>query len=275
MGLIDASLLLIVGFVIGLPMSMVGLGGGLFIVPALILVFGLPAQNAVAISLVAMCGTTFSASFGYIRQGRVDYKLGLLYDILDVPGVVAGAYLTTILPKDILAGLCGFFIMFISLLLIKKRRSVVFSSKNSEQRIGNEWERKKIDSSNQIFEYVIRRPSLALISSFTGGLVTGLVGLGGGITDTTTMILLGVPPHIAVATSEFAMALTNGTGVVAHGILQNIVWEYAVPMTVGTFLGAQIGVWAAKRVKGETLAKMLSAIAFILGLRLILLLFLP
>jgi len=275
MGLIDASLLLLLGFAVGVPMSMVGLGGGLLIAPALILVFGLPAQNAVAISLVAMMGTTVSASIGYIRHGRVDYKLGLLYDVLDVPGVIAGAYLTTVLPKNILAGLCGLFIMSISLLLIKNRRnrSAARSTKKGEQNTGIAWRRRKVDSFNQIFEYVISKPSLALISSFTGGLVTGLAGLGGGITDTTTMILIGVPPHIAVATSEFAMALTNGMGVVAHGVLQNILWDYAFPLTIGTFFGAQIGVLATKRVKGVTLTKMLSAIALILGLRLILLLF--
>lgn len=271
MSLIDASLLLIIGFVVGVPMSMVGLGGGLLIVPTLILAFGLPPQNAVAISLVAMVGTTFSASIGYIRHCRVDYKLALLYDILDIPGVVAGAYLTTILPRDILTGLCGLFILTISLLLIgNRKRRVVSSTKNCEQANGVKWRRRRVDSSNQVFEYFISKPSLALVSSFTGGLVTGLVGLGGGITDTTSMILLGVPPHIAVATSEFAMVFSNGIGVGAHGVLQNILWDYAIPLTFGTFIGAQIGVLAARRVKSETLTKMLSGIALILGLRLIL-----
>ncbi len=271
MSLIDASLLLILGFVVGVPMSMVGLGGGLLIVPTLILVFGLPAQNAVAISLVAMVGTTFSATIGYIRHGRVDYKLGLLYDLLDVPGVALGAYLTTILPRDILTGLCGLFIMSISLVLIRNRKNRTDVSTAKAQENGRlVWRRRKVDSSNHTFEYTIRRPSLALLSSFTGGLVTGLVGLGGGITDATTMILVGVSPHIAVATSEFAMALTNGTGMIAHGVLQNILWDYAVPLTVGTLVGAQIGVLAAKRVKGDTLMKLLSVFALVLGLSLIL-----
>jgi uncharacterized membrane protein YfcA len=87
------------------------------------------------------------------------------------------------------------------------------------------------------------------------------------------MILLGVPPHIAIATSEFAMALTNGFGVVAHGVLQNILWDWAIPLTVGTFVGAQLGTWASERVQAHTLSKILIAIAFVLGLRLILLLF--
>lgn len=248
--------------------------GVFIIVPTLILVFRLPAQNAVAISLVAMCGTTFSAAFGYIRQRKVDYKLSLLYDVLDVPGVVSGAYITTILPKDVLVGVCGFFIVFISLLLVRNRQVTSSPPKNKETSISEKgWRRRMNDSSNQVFEYAIRRPSLALVSSFMGGLVTGLAGLGGGITDTTTMILLGVPPHIAVASSEFAMVLTNGTGVIAHGILQNILLEYAVPLTIGTILGAQMGTLVAKRTKRKTLRQILFVIALLLGLRLILMLF--
>ena len=272
MWLVEAFILLAFGFGVGVPMAMVGLGGGVLIVPALILVFGLPAPNAVAVSLVAITGTTVSASIGYIRQRRVDYKLSLLYDVLDIPGVVAGAYLTTILPRNVLTGLCGLFVVIISLLLIRNRRAKGPSTRN----VGGtrwQWRRTRIDSSNQSFEYVISRPSLALVSSFLSGFVVGLAGLGGGITDTTTMILLGVPPHIAVASSEFAMALTNGVGVISHGILQNILWDYAIPLTVGTFIGAQIGVLASKRAKGETLTKILSAIALLLGLRLILIFF--
>ena len=64
--------LLMLGFIVGLPASMCGLGGGFILVPTLILVFNLPPQSAIAISLVAMCGTTISASIGYIKQKRVD-----------------------------------------------------------------------------------------------------------------------------------------------------------------------------------------------------------
>ncbi len=135
------------------------------------------------------------------------------------------------------------------------------------------WRRRISDTSNKVFEYEIRKPILAMTSSLMSGLVTGLAGLGGGITDTTTMILLGIPTHIAIATSEFAMALTNGAGVLAHGILQNISIEYAIPLTIGTILGAQIGVLVAKRTKRKTLKKILSVVAFLLSLRLILRLF--
>jgi len=262
--------LLMLGIIVGLPASMCGLGGGFILVPTLILVFNLSPQNAIAISLVAMCGTTISAALGYIKQKRVDYKLALLYDVFDIPGVIVGAYLTTILPKNLLIGLCGFFILFLSLLMLRNLRTRK-TSKNEELDMAcNGWGRKVSDSMNQVFEYKIRRPSLIVISSLLSGLVTGLVGLGGGITDTTTMILLGIPSHIAIASSEFAMALTNGAGVITHGFLQNISIGYAIPITIGTILGAQVGVLLAKRTKQKTLKRILPVVSLLFSIRLIL-----
>ena len=103
--------------------------------------------------------------------------------------------------------------------------------------------------------------------------MAGLSGLGGGITDVSTMMLLGIPPHIAVASSEFAMAITNGFGVLAHGFLNNILIEYAVPLTLGTVVGAQVGCLLAQRVEGKTIRVILSIIAFLAGFRLILSIF--
>ncbi|PVX24600.1 MAG: hypothetical protein CW691_07145 [Candidatus Bathyarchaeum sp.] len=259
--------LVLLGFIVGLPASMCGLGGGFILVPTLILVFNLAPQNAIAISLVAMCGTTISSSIGYIKQKRVDYKLALLYDIVDIPGVIFGAYLTTILPQNLLIGVCGFVILVLSMLVIRDLRTKNCPEPNSNIDCG--WGRKVNDSMNKVFEYQIRKPGLILVSSLLSGLVTGLAGLGGGITDTTTMMLLGVPAHIAVASSSFAMALTNGVGVITHGFLQNIPLEYAVPITVGTIIGAQVGVLVAKRTKQKTLKMILAIVSFIFSVRLI------
>jgi len=275
MNLVGVFLVFVLGFLISIPSSMVGLAGGFLFVPLLIIVFGLSAQNAAAVSLVAICGTTFSATLGYVRQGRVDYKLGLLYDVLDIPGVILGAFLTTVLSSDLLRGIYGFFILFISLLLIRFKGVVSSTNgKRSRKSKGMSWKRRITDSSGEtLVEYTVRSPGWALVSSFAGGIVTGLAGLGGGMTDTSTMILLGVPPPIAAASSEFAMAVTNGVGVIAHGLLQNILIEFALPMTVGTVIGAQIGCSLSKRVGAKTLRTILASIAFLSGLRLILSLF--
>lgn len=87
------------------------------------------------------------------------------------------------------------------------------------------------------------------------------------------MILLGVPPHIAAASSEFAMALTNLIGVIAHGLLNNIRVEYALPLTAGTVVGAQVGSFLARRVRGEIIQDILALTALLMGLRLLFLSF--
>lgn len=263
--------LLLLGVGVGLPASMCGLGGGFILVPTLILVFNLAPQNAIAISLVAMVGTTISASLGYIKQRRVDFKLALLYDIFDVPGVIFGAYLTTVLPNNFLIGICGLLILVLSVLMLRNCRKPACTETTIETNTAcNAWERKVYDSMNKVFEYNIRKPGLILVSSLLSGLVTGLAGLGGGITDTTTMMLLGVPAHIAVASSEVAMALTNGAGVITHGFLQNIPIGYALPITIGTIVGAQIGVLVARRTKQKTLKIILTLVALLFSARLIL-----
>ena len=266
------SVLLLLGIAVGVPASMCGLGGGFILVPTLILVFNLAPQHAIAISLVAMCGTTISATLGYIKQKRVDYKLAILYDIFDIPGVILGAYLTTILPQNILVGTCGLFILVLSTLMLKDIRTKKEPKLTCVKEIKSEkgWTRKVNDCTNHIFEYKIRKPGFIVLSSLLSGLVTGLAGLGGGITDTTTMMLLGVPAHIAVASSEFAMALTNGAGVITHGFFQNIAIDYALPVTIGTIIGAQIGVFLAKRTKQKTLKTILTVIAMFFSVRLIL-----
>jgi uncharacterized membrane protein YfcA len=269
MNSIEALLVFVLGFAVGVPSSMVGLGGGIIIVPALIILFQVPAQNAIAISLVAILGTTVSSTLGYMRHKAVDYKLGLLYDILDVPGIVLGAYITTFLPENVLAGICGAFILFITIMLIRSKRkpeSPVTIPGESETR---EWNRIRVDHKGRAVSYALKNPLLALGSSFVGGIVTGLAGLGGGITDVSSMILLGIPTHIAVASSEFAMAITNGVGVITHGLLNNLLIEYAIPVTVGTVIGAQLGCAFANRVKGKTIRNILAVLAILSALRLL------
>ncbi len=250
------------GTLIGALSSVIGFGGGFLIVPSLILLFNLEVNHVVGISLFAITATAISATLGYLRQKRIDYKLGLFYNILDFPGVILGAWLTTIVPHRILTAFCGFLVMIISLLLFKNK-----TSEHGKLHNGGWLENKFIDSSGKIFRYSLKSPFLALISSFLGGFVTGLAGLGGGITDTSTMILLGVPPHVAVATSEFAMAMSNLVGALSHGFLKNILYEYAIPLAIGTFLGAQIGCKIAFKINKKILTKIIALVAFFISLK--------
>jgi uncharacterized membrane protein YfcA len=287
-------IILIASIIISTLVSMVGLGGGILFIPLLVLVFEIPIESAVAISLCGMTATTTSATISYWRQKKINYKLGLLYNILDIPGVILGAYLSKILPSWVLSLNAGAIIIALAALLLGKNvkkkcddetvvldnKKIVISEGGTQSceikeeiiktnlRYPNLQEKFKV-SWSKLWEG-IPHPTLILLSSFLGGLITGMVGMGGGTADTTSMILSGVPIDIAAGTSAFAMMMTNVVGITTHGFLGNILWEYAIPLTIGAALGAQLGGLLCKRLNAQILKTVLCCLAIFAGLRLLL-----
>lgn len=265
MDLIGVLIITGIGLAIGTVSSMIGLGGGFLIVPTLVLVFYLPTQKAVGTSLMTITFTTLSATLAYALQRRIDYKLGLWLDLLDIPGVIAGAYITTLLTSKVLASLFGIFLMAVAFYVIRQ--------KNMEETPGTRmpstgWKRELIDSSGKKFDYIVRRPLFGLVSSFTGGFVAGMFGVGGGLVDTAAMILvLGIPTHIAIATSMFGMTITAVAGMIAQGAFGNIAYDYAIPLIIGVVCGAQVGSLIAKRLESRTLRNIFSVAMILIGLR--------
>ena len=115
-------LALILGILIGLLCSMVGLGGGILIIPGSIFILGFSPRDAIVISLFTMTGTTLSASIRYMKMKLVKYRLSMLYNLLDIPGVIVGAILTIMIANNILAGICGAFIIALAIMLFRKKK---------------------------------------------------------------------------------------------------------------------------------------------------------
>ncbi|MEM2087205.1 MAG: sulfite exporter TauE/SafE family protein [Thermoproteota archaeon] len=266
---VEAISLILIAFASTTLLSAVGLAGGVLIVPALILIFRLESRYASGTSIFAIIFGIFSAAFTYFRQRRVDVKLALLFDTLDILGVVAGAYLAVILPSLVTALLMGVFLIFSAWRLWA---GGVKHPKNFERRRRRiAIKRRLTDREGNIYEYELGVPELALsqLASILSGVATGLFGIGGGAVDTTVMMLIGVPPHVAVATSVFGMTITKIAGLFSHLALGNVLPEYGVPLAVGATLGGQLGPRISKRLRPLMLRKALSIVVLIVGLRMI------
>lgn len=307
-------IIFIAAICISLLVSMIGLGGGIIYLPMLILIFGLPTENAVAVSLCGMTATTVSATIAYWNQNKINIRLAIIYNLLDIPGVLLGAWLTLILHENVLSFIAGSIIIVMASMLLRKktRKSDEIENERIESKTqdangsqksdngknstlsglqGTESEANKKASHEEsnmeptsngkstdnvlkrVWEKLwkdIPRPGFILLSSFVGGFITGLVGVGGGTTDTTSMIILGVPIDVAAATSAFAMAMTNTLAVTTHGAFGNILWEYALPLAIGAVIGAQLGGKLSKRVNSTFLKYLLCTFAIVSGFRLLL-----
>lgn len=258
-----------IGLFIGIICSIVGLGGGVLIIPTSIFILGFDPKSAIVVSLFSMTGLTISASISYMKKRMVNYRLAMLYNIWDIPGVILGGLITIVIASNVLAGVCGATIIFLAILLFKKDTSHFSEAKDSNNQNSDENKDQTKSKLN------INNPYIASFSSFSGGFITGLVGLGGGTADTTSMILLGMDPKKAAATSEFAMASTAFFGLLMHFLIGtyegSLIWPIFI--SLGMIIGAQIGTYLSTRIDSTIVRKLLACLAAYTGILLLLLMF--
>ena len=256
-------LLPIFGFLIGTVASMVGVGGGVFIVPLLTLLCGFSPSEAVGTSLATIVFTSLASTVNYARQKRIYYKTGIILAITTVPGAVLGAHTTSVIDERLLGLIFGCFLFFVALRLILK---LGFSkNKHSDTEKSN-----PVDSESSLFESKNRVLS-GVVLGFFAGLSSGLLGIGGGSLMVPIMVLaMGMPMHITVATSMFTMIFTSTSGVIEHFRLDHINLEYALLLVLGTIFGAQLGAYASKRISGRNLRRVFGLVLIIVSIRMIL-----
>jgi uncharacterized membrane protein YfcA len=271
--LVTSALLVLLGLFSGFLGGLLGVGGGIIVVPILILAFNLRAQQAVGTSLVMIIFTALSATFAYSRQKRLDWKVGLMGAVVTVPGAVIGAYLTQFFSSNSLTIIFGVFLFFIAASMFRQSNRTTSRDKiqaeTKRKTTRSVWKRKIIDAYGNVFQYDANiYTGLALL--FVGGLASGFFGIGGGLIVVPILAgIVGLPMHIAVATSMLTMIFTSVSGVATHIMLGHVLFEYAAPIVVGIVVGAQLGARTAKRLRSVSLQRVFAVVVVVIGIILI------
>lgn len=252
----------LLGFLAAIVAVMTGVGGGVFFVPLLTLAYGLVPAHAVGTSLLVIVFSGLSASLGYAKQKKIFFRTGLLLAVATVPGTVVGAFLTSILSSDVLGLIFGVFLSIVAIRIISV--SKVFRKRKAEQ-----VNLKVVESEHELFENKTRF-AMGFGLSFFAGLVSSLLGIGGGVLLVPIMALVMLMPiHVVVATSMFTMIFTSLSGVAQHYTLGNIDFSYALLLAVGAIVGAQVGAWLCKRISGESLRIIFAVVLIIVSVQMI------
>lgn len=261
-----------IGLLAGAIGALVGLGGGIIIVPSLLylgtstnIIDELTPQVAVGVSTVIMIFTGLSSTLSYLKHKVVDYKAGLIFFIGSAPYGIIGANVNKNLNAEAFSLYFGIFMVFMAIVLLVKNRLKPMLFKPVKGKIVKTYKTENGHS----FSYGYH-PLLAVLISFVVGFSSGLFGIGGGALMVPVMMLLFFfPPHMAVATSMFMVFLSSITNSITHISLGNVNWPYAFALIPGAWFGAKFGAFINTRLKSASLENMLKIVLIIIGLRLI------
>ncbi|MGZ9587136.1 sulfite exporter TauE/SafE family protein [Paenibacillus marinisediminis] len=260
--------LVLIGLVASSFGSLVGLGGGIILVPGLIFLGptflnqDISSQTAVATSLAVLIFTSLSSTLAYKKVKRVDWRSGVLYFITSGPASMLGAAMTQYFQNDSFQIVFGFFMLAMAILMIMKERM-------KPLHINWRVTRSFVDGAGVQHEYG-QNIAVMLVIGFFVGFVSGLFGIGGGSLFVPLMVLLfRYPAHIATATSMFVIFLSSILGTTVHAWNGAIDWSLVLVLAPSAWIGGKIGASIANRMSGKGLLMLLRITLFVLAIRMI------
>ena len=230
-------LLFLLGTVTGVVAALLGIGGGLLMVPVLTFT-GLPAVNATATSLVGVLLSSISGSFRNWRAGELNLRGSLGLALGGIPTAQLGAALGNMLPNSVLS-LSFACLQLVSIYLMGLRQKLRQGDEPAET---PETSSMSASMPASIFASISANPLSILGIGMLAGLLSGLFGVGGGVVMVPLqMLVLGVPIKPAVRTSLGAIVLISASGLARHAYQDNVFWMTGLCVGLGAILGAQVG----------------------------------
>lgn len=226
--------------------ALLGLGGGIFLVPALTLIFDLPVRTAVGVSLIGVIATSAGVA-SVSRPGRgADVSLALRLEIATTTGALVGGFAAGMLPQQWLSLLFAFVVLATAIYTYSKTRHKAGPASEGQ-----------IESLFRT-NYRPKRWRVGLSFSALAGALSGLSGIGGGFIKVPVMYsIMDVPLGVATATSNFMVGITAAASAMLYYSRGDIDPLVAVPTALGVFAGAMMGSQLAGRFRADTLRKML------------------
>ncbi|MFB5630698.1 MAG: sulfite exporter TauE/SafE family protein [Nitrosopumilaceae archaeon] len=245
--MIEELWLIPLGFAAGILGSIIGLGGGIIIVPVLTF-FGFSPTLAASNSIFAVFSNAVASSISYAKQRRIEFSLALKLGLLSIPGTIVGAYVSSEITPSIFKILFAFILISASVYIFSKR---------------------KIEEKNNNFSKQLM--VLAIGASFFAGIISGLFGVGGGIIFVPLMVIvMGLSMKIAAPTSQFILLIASASALVTHTLLGHPDFYQALLLSIGAFVGGLVGAKLSLDIKENSLKILISIVMIAAAIKLFL-----
>ena len=242
------------GALAGVFGSLLGLGGGVLLVPMLTLGFGLPLREAVGVSLISVIVTSSAAAGVYLERHVANLRLGMTLELFTATGALVGGSIAFLLNEQLLSLLFGGLLLYVAATMARAGfRSAPEDVADAEEP-GTTADAGPAEPTTTLERlsgpgYRVRRLGLGIVGATGAGVVSALLGIGGGIIKVPLMHLaMGVPFRVATATSNMMIGITAAASAVIYLIRGGIDPYVAGPTAIGVFLGATVGSRLGHRV---------------------------
>ena len=231
-----------ISYAAGLLGSLVGVGGGIIVVPALTLLLGVSIQKAIAASIISVIATSSGAAASYVSERITNMRLGMVLEVATVSGALTGAYLAAVVSGRWLFMTFALVLFYtVWTMLRPKGHRVEPAPDRLADRLGlhgSFFDR----SLGQQVDYRVSKTKLGFAVSYVAGVASGLLGIGGGVLKVPVMNLaMGIPIKVCTATSNFMIGVTAAASAAVYLMRGEVLPFVAAPVALGVMLGARTG----------------------------------
>jgi uncharacterized protein len=241
------ALLIGAGALSGALGALLGIGGGVVVVPVLVLGFQVPLEQAVPASLMCVVASSCAAAARYVESRLSDVRLGLTLELATVVGAIVGGHLASRVAPAMVAVVFGLFCLYVSAHMLTRR-----------------------PVPEPTAAYVPCNYALGLSGSFVAGSLSALLGVGGGPLKVPLMSYgMRVPFKVASATSNLTVGISGAASVAAYAWSGQLQLGLVAPLVVGVLAGASTGSRWMPRVRTASLQRLLALVLVVLAVQML------
>ena len=239
--------------------SLVGLGGGIIITPALTILFGFDIKYAIGASIVAVIATSSGSAIAFVKDHVSNMRVGMLLEVFTTAGGVVGALMAGVFSSKLLY-------IFFSLILLNsfygmlKKTGLITKTKKEEEVVENDKyaDKYKLNSTyydkatGETVEYNVTNVPQGSLVMFGAGFASGLLGIGSGAFKVVALdTYMKLPIKVSTATSNFMMGVTATASALIYFFNGTINPAVAAPIAIGTLIGSRTGAKVMQRLDAK------------------------
>ena len=256
---IVAIKILLISISAGVLGSILGLGGGIIVTPALTLLFNVDIQHAIGASLISVIATSSGAAIAYIRDGITNIRVGMFLEIATTVGAVTGAVIGGLISPNLLYMVFAVFLLYSALAMLKKTKEelpgeVPLHSMAKTLKLQGEYYDKALKKE---VSYNADNVYSGFGVMYGAGVISGLLGIGSGSFKVLAMdVFMKLPLKVSSATSNFMMGVTGAASAGIYLFRGDINPLISAPVALGVLIGATIGARVMQKLKSKTIRKL-------------------